>query len=221
MGLPERAGQGCCPLSPASSPPPSLHAALIPIPSRRAPLLLPTHHLPSLPQAAAVRAYLLAQATHLLTAVDEASAASVAFPHPQPLPLPRRPPPAAAGDLPIDEAHAAVAEEDEAEAEAAARVRAVLGWSLVKRRSTVGAGGGGGESGSGRGGWDGGMGVVAAGRVPAGTMVAWYPGVAYGPGDVSGTSVWRRWGGGRGGGEGWVALPEGCGGGAPGSGEGA
>lgn len=138
-------------------------------------------------KAAAVRAYLLAQAIHLLTAVDEASAASAAFPHPQPLPLPRRPPPAVAAAAPIDEAHAAVAEEDEAEAEAAARVRAVLGWSLVKRRSTVGGGGGGGGSGGCRGCWDGGMGVVAAGRVPAGTMVAWYPGVAYGPGDVSGT----------------------------------
>lgn len=136
-------------------------------------------------KAAAVRAYLLAQAIHLLTAVDEASAASAAFPHPQPLPLPRRPPPAVAAAAPIDEAHAAVAEEDEAEAEAAARVRAVLGWSLVKRRSTVGGGGGGGGSGGCRGCWDGGMGVVAAGRVPAGTMVAWYPGVAYGPGDVS------------------------------------
>ncbi|GAB0497260.1 hypothetical protein MMPV_008584 [Pyropia vietnamensis] len=143
-------------------------------------------------QAAAVRAHLLAQATHLLTAVAEAAAPSAAFPHPQPLPLPRRWPPP---PTPVDEAHSAVATEDAAEAEAAARVRSVLGWSLVKRRSTVGSGGDGGGGGGGGGGdgghggggggWDGGMGVVTAGRVPAGTMVAWYPGIAYGPGDVS------------------------------------
>ncbi|OSX81494.1 hypothetical protein BU14_0014s0044 [Porphyra umbilicalis] len=55
----------------------------------------PTMDVPFEVQAAAVRAHLLAQATHLLAAVDAASAPSDAHPTAQLLPLPPRPPPPA------------------------------------------------------------------------------------------------------------------------------
>jgi len=143
-------------------------------------------------QAAAVRAHLLAQATHLLAAVDTASAPSDAHPTAQLWPLPPRPPPPG----PVDEAHAAAAPEDGDEAEARARVRSVLGWALAKRPSTVpSASAPAGASSEGGGGWDAGLGIVVTGPVRAGHMVAWYPGVAYSVGDLRGTSAA---GGGRG-----------------------